>query len=697
MKTHDAVIFELGTEELPPKSLPRLRDAFEQSLVALLGKAGVSYEALETFAAPRRLAILLRGVSSHQPDQILEKRGPALSAAWQADGTPTQATLGFARGLNVDPQALDTLKTDKGEWLYYRQQVKGTATVVLLPELIRQALAALPIARRMRWGSGSAEFVRPVKWVLFMADEQVIDCEIMGIRSGRETRGHRFHHPDAIPLAHAGDYADILATQGRVISSFEQRQTQIMTQVRQLASELGGSVADNDDLLAEITALVEWPVALAGSFDARYLALPAEALITTMQENQKYFPVLAPEGGLLPCFITVSNLESTHPASIQRGNERVIRPRLADAEFFWNQDRKQPLDHKVQQLAHVTFQKDLGSVLDKTTRVVQLSSWIAHQMQVNVADAARAAYLAKADLLTEMVGEFTNLQGVMGRYYALADGEAENVAWAIEEQYYPRQSGGALPASDTGRVLALAEKLDTLCGIFSAGLIPTGDKDPYALRRAALGIIRILMDAGSALSPVQLVHTALDGFSHNFERDTTEKAVLDFLYDRLRGYCLEAGFQHDEFEAVMAVSPASLTDFLQRLEAVRSFRHGHEAESLAAANKRIQNLLKKSSESGYAASSDYAEDLFEVDAERALATAASAAAVAIAPMMESRDYQQALRRLGELRPVVDAFFADVMVMAEDQAVRNNRLALLSSLAGLFMNIADIASLQKAER
>lgn len=696
MKRHDTVIFELGTEELPPKGLLKLRDALGLHLETLLAKAGLPYQQLETFAAPRRLAVMIKGLAIHQPDQVVEKRGPALTAAWQADGSPTQATLGFARGLHVDPHDLEVLKTEKGEWLFYRQTLKGAESSRLLPELIQQALNLLPIAKRMRWGTGSAEFVRPVKWVLLMADEQLIEAEIFGLKTGRETWGHRFHHPGAISLSHAAEYSERLAAEGYVISRFEMRKQRIIEQVESLAHELGGRVPLDEALLEEVTALVEWPVALAGSFDARYLALPAEALITTMQENQKYFPLMGEEGGLLPHFITVSNLESHQPSSIRSGNERVIRPRLADAEFFWQQDRKQSLDSKVRQLAHVTFQKDLGSVLDKTHRVVEISRFIARKMGVNEDEAIRAAYLAKADLLTEMVGEFPNLQGVMGRYYALAEGESAEVAFAIEEQYYPRQSGSALPTRGIGRVLALAEKLDTLCGIFSAGLIPTGDKDPYALRRAALGIIRILLDAKSTLSLSWLVDTALSRFTHAFDREHIKASVSIFLHERLRGHCLENGFQHDEFEAVMAVFPDNLHDFMLRMEAVRSFRQIDASESLAAANKRIQNLLRKAAETGFEPNGDYSEALLIDPAEKIMAAEAKEAAFATEPLMQQGHYGAALQRLANLRPSVDQFFADIMVMTDDAALRNNRLNLLAMLAGLFMNIADIARLQRIE-
>jgi glycyl-tRNA synthetase beta chain len=685
------LLFELGTEELPPKSLLTLSRALQTEVEDGLARAGLCHDKITAYATPRRLALLITELATRQPDQTVEKRGPAANAAYMPDGQPTKALEGFARSCGTAVDQLVTLKTDKGEWLGYKQEVKGQPARALLPDILRQALAALPIAKRMRWGAGEAEFVRPVHWTVLLFGTEVIDADILGVRAGRTTRGHRFHHPEAIELRHPGEYAGKLHA-ARVIACFDERRQQI----RRLACEAAGSVIGiahiEDELLDEVTALVEWPVLVLGDFEARYLALPPEVLITTMQANQKYFPVKDQTGKLLPHFITFANLESTHPDSVRKGNERVVRPRLSDAEFFWNQDRKKTLESRVPALGNIVFQNKLGSLLDKTQRVQHLAGHIAGLLNADGALAQRAALLAKADLLTEMVGEFPELQGLMGRYYARAEGEPEEVAQAIEEQYFPKQSGGALPASMAGSILALAEKIDTLAGIFSAGLIPTGDKDPYALRRAALGVIRIAVETPLDFDLPDMLHEALRRFGHAFDREATLRAVREFILERLRGYCLERGALPDTFEAVLAVQPASLLDFDRRMQAVAGFRNLPEAESLAAANKRIRNILRKA-ETEVAGNVD--ETLFRQDEERVLFAAARAARHDTLPLMAARDYTAALKRLAQLRPAVDAFFDKVMVMAEDPGLRQNRLGLLALLEGLFLDIADISRLQTA--
>ena len=684
------LLFELGTEELPPKSLLNLSRALQSGVEAGLQKAGLAYGELISYATPRRLGLLIKGLNTAQPDQTVERRGPAINAAYNADGSLSKAAEGFVRSCGTTPDKLTILKTDKGEWLCYKQEVKGAATADLFPDIIRSSLAGLPIAKRMRWGAGSAEFVRPAHWVLLLFGDTVIETTILDLPSGCNTRGHRFHSPRTITIDSPTEYAEKLRNEGKVIASYTERMDMIQALAEKAADSVGGVAHIEPALLEEIAALVEWPVPVLGGFEARYLELPAEVLITTMQENQKYFPVQKADGSLLPWFITFSNIDSSRIESVREGNERVVRPRLSDAEFFWNQDRKKTLEDRVPNLADITFQKTLGSLLDKTHRVQRLSVYIADALENESAWVERAALLAKADLLTEMVGEFTNLQGTMGKYYALAEGEPKDIAIAIEEQYLPKQSGGALPTTKTGQMLALAEKLDTLTGIFSAGLIPTGDKDPYALRRAALGAIRILIECGLDLELPMLLEFALEPYTHHFDREATFKAVHEFILDRLKGYCLERGFSFDEFDAVLSVQPPRLLDFQSRLQAVQAFRNLPEAESLAAANKRIRNILRKSEAPVIANVEEHG--LVERQ-EKALLQAARDAREDVLPLLQDRDYTAALRRLAGLRDSVDAFFDGVMVMAEDPELRRNRLGLLAIVEGLFLDIADISKLQ----
>jgi len=684
------VLFELGTEELPPKSLLTLSRALQSHVEAGLTKLGLTFAGIQAYATPRRLALVISELQVSQPDQVIERRGPAANAAFQSDGSPSKALEGFLRSCNATADQLITLETDKGAWVAVRQTVKGVNAANLLPDIFRQALAALPIAKRMRWGDGTAEFVRPVHWVVLLLGHEVIDAEILGIASGRITRGHRFHSAGAISLNSPDEYASKLLNEGHVMADFGLRRQKVRALAEEAAARVHGHAVIDDELLDEVTALVEWPVPVLGEIEARYLALPAEVLITTIQNNQKYFPVKDAGGQLLPNFITFSNLDSTRLDTVREGNERVVRPRLSDAEFFWNLDRKRTLESRVEELGQVTFQKVLGSLLDKNQRVRALAKVIAGKLGQDGAAADRAAMLAKADLLTAMVGEFPELQGTMGRYYALAEGEPAEIASAIEEQYLPKVSGGSLPATDTGLILALAEKLDTLTGIFSAGLIPTGDKDPYALRRAALGAIRLFIEADLDLDVPELLDTALGQFTHDFDAVKTRELVHTFMLDRLRGYELDRGYRPDEFEAVLAVWPVSLVDFERRLKAVQEFRRLPEAESLAAANKRIRNILRKSEEEVVANVDDSA--LVE-PAEKALLEAARHAREAVLPHLQERDYTAALRRLAQLRVPVDGFFDGVMVMAEDANLRRNRLGLLGIIEGLFLDIADISKLQ----
>jgi glycyl-tRNA synthetase beta chain len=688
MATSKHLLFELGSEELPPKTLLKLSNALLAGIVQGLQSAELSFSSSKAYATPRRLAVFIENLAIKQPDKTVEKRGPAIQAAFAADGTPSKAALGFADSCGASFDQLQRLKTDKGEWLAFTQSVEGRSTEQLIPDIIRQSIANLPIAKRMRWGSFNTEFVRPVHWAVLLYGNAVIDAEILGLKTGATTWGHRFHAPQKITINHPEDYQALLYKEGKVIVDFEQRKALIRDAAQTAAFAVNGIAHIEDDLLEEIAALNEWPVPITGCFDERFLQLPAEVLITTMQTNQKYFPVKNANGGLLAHFITFSNIESSHPESIQHGNERVVTPRLADAEFFWNQDRKKRLEDRVASLGSIVFQEKLGTVADKTHRVIKLTAFIAHRLNANVELAKRAALLAKTDLMTEMVGEFGNLQGLIGRYYALVEGEAPEVAWALEEQYFPKQSGSETANSSIGQILAIAEKVDTLTGIFSAGLIPTGDKDPYALRRAALGILRTLIENNLTLDICELIEFSLDIYTHSFDETATSLAVIDFIFDRLKGYCLDKGYSADEFDAVITVKSSDPLDFMRRLEAVKAFRQLPEAESLAAANKRIRNILRKSESPAAATVGALVEP-----AELRLLESANLAAIAIAPLLAQHDYAGTLTYLAALRQEVDAFFDDVMVMCDDLELRAHRLALLNLLSEQFLTCADISKLQ----
>ncbi len=689
-QTHDLLI-EIGTEELPPKALKGLRDAFAEAVAGGLGEAGIGASKVQAFAAPRRLALLCRDVAARQPDQSMERRGPALTAAFDGNGNPTRAAEGFAVSCGVKVEDLQRMETDKGAWLVHRHVEPGKPAEALIPAIVERALAALPIPKRMRWGDSDAEFVRPVHWVVLLLGDRVVEAEILGVQAGRETRGHRFHHPDKLFIAEPAAYAPLLQTEGRVMADFEARREAILGQVEDAAQKLGGRALIEPDLLDEVTALVEWPSAIAGHFETRFLDVPQEALISTMQDNQKYFPVVDQVGRLMPHFITVSNIESREPERVREGNERVIRPRFSDAEFFWNQDRKKPLDSHLEALRHVVFQRRLGTLFEKTERVAALTKHLAGLLNVDHGEALRAAMLSKCDLQTHMVFEFTELQGTMGRYYAEHGGEPADVAQALEEQYWPRHAGDNLPETGVGKALALADRLDTLVGIFAIGQKPTGAKDPYGLRRAALGVLRILIERELDLDLLALIRAAAEGYQGtDVDAAGAVDPVFDYMMERLRAYYTDRGIGVDVFEAVLACRPVRPLDFDRRVRGVEHFRSLPEAQSLAAAHKRIHNILRKV-EGALPERIDPAR--FSEEAERALFEGLEALRRTALPLFGDGRYTEGLAALAALREPVDRFFDTVMVMAEDAAVRDNRLALLNSLSGLFLEVADMSRLQ----
>jgi glycyl-tRNA synthetase beta chain len=689
MMEHDLLI-EIGTEELPPLALRRLAESFRDSLDGLLQENHLGHGTAHAYAAPRRLAVHIEKVPLTQPDREVVRRGPALMAAFDENGDPTRPALGFAKSCGVTVAELDQLETDKGTFLAWRSVEKGRPAVEVIPELVEAALKALPVPKRMRWGDSEVEFVRPVHWVLLLLGAEPVEADILGITAGRHTRGHRFHHNEEIAIVEPATYVQTLEDTGRVLVDMDRRRETIRAQVEAAGQALGGRARIEAELLDEVTALVEWPVAISGSFDPRFLEVPAEALVSSMQYHQKFFPVEDNDGRLLPHFITVANIDSKDPQQVQAGNERVIRPRLEDAAFFWNQDRKQALAKRAEQLNTVTFQQKLGSLGDKQLRNGRIATAIAGQLGFNNEYVQRAAALCKCDLLTSMVYEFPELQGIMGRYYAAHDGEAVEVAAALDEQYRPRFAGDALPETPTGQALAIADRMDTLVGIFAIGQPPTGDKDPFGLRRAALGILRILIEKRLDLDLRSLIDTAAGGYADTLVTDLNADELFGFMMERLRGYYLEQDYEADEFAAVLARQPRRPLDFDQRLAAVRAFRRLPESASLAAANKRIRNILRKA-ETAIPGRHDQA--LLQEPAEQALAAAIEKLELVVSPLFESRDYTEALHELAALQAPVDKFFDDVMVMSDDTALRDNRLALLNVLSDLFLQVADISRLQ----
>ena len=692
MATQDFLV-ELGTEELPPKALKPLSDAFTQGIVNGLADAGIDHGAVESFAAPRRLAVRIRDLADAQPDKPVEKRGPAVKAAFDDAGNPTRALNGFATSLGVTPDQLDTLETDKGAWVVYRTVEQGKPTIELLPALIEKSLAALPIPKRMRWGAYRTEFVRPVHWLVLLYGNKVIDAPILNLTPGNQTHGHRFHCPKSLLIPTPNDYEVVLKEEGRVLANFEERRDVIRAGVTAIAeSEGNGRAVINDDLLDEVTALNEWPVPLLGRFEERFLEVPAEALISSMEEHQKYFHVVDENDRMLPLFITVANLESKDPAQVVSGNEKVIRPRLSDAAFFYETDRKSRLEDRIEQLKPIVFQEKLGSIYDKSVRVAALARKIADAIGSDPALAERAAMLAKTDLVTEMVLEFTDLQGIMGQYYAEHDGEPADVAKSLNEQYMPRYAGDDLPTTLTGCAVALADRIDSLVGLFGINQPPSGTRDPFGLRRASLGVLRIIIERALPLDLQTCCEWATENFTVLSEQNVAT-TVVDYMLERFRAHYDEQGIGAEVYLAVHARRPTRPLDFDRRIKAVEAFRQLPEAQALAAANKRVSNILTKQGGDSIGESVD--TGLLQDGAEQALADAVAKQADAVLPLFEQGDYGSALSSLAGLRQPVDTFFEEVMVMAEDDAVRNNRLALLNRLRNLFLRVADISLLPTA--
>ena len=685
------LLFELGTEELPPKALKRLSQALTDGFVSGLDQAGIAHGEVTSYASPRRLALLVMDCALCQPDREVERRGPALQAAFDQDGNPTKAAEGFARSCGTTVDQLQRLESDAGAWLIYRKLESGHPTATLLPDIAEQALNKLPIPKRMRWGASEAQFVRPVHWLAFVHGEQVVDCTLLDARSDRLTYGHRFHYPSAITLYNPEDYASVLQDMGKVIANFETRRQRIKQLIEESAAGLGGIPDLDDDLLDEVTALNEWPVPITASFEERFLEVPQEALIATMKGNQKYFPLFTKDGALMNHFITIANIDSPQPELIRQGNQRVIRPRLSDAMFFWQQDGKKRLDERLDSLKQVVFQNKLGSMFDKSERVAQLAELIAIEIDGDPDLAHRAGLLSRCDLMTDMVFEFPEMQGVMGRYQAKRDGESDELAEALDEFYMPRFSGDRLPQTKTGIAVSLAEKLDTLVGIFGIGQRPTGDKDPFALRRAALGALRIIREHSLSLYLRGLLEAVEETLKDRLSESNVAPDVYAFMLDRLKGLYMDEGFTPDLFQAVAEVSPDTIADFDLRMRAMDEFRRLPEAESLAAANKRIRNILRKSEESLPTRADP---TLLQDPAELALAAKLDELSPIAHPLFDTGDYADGLKVLAALKRPIDAFFDEVMVMTDVPSLRINRLALLSQLENLFLTVADISLLQQ---
>ncbi|GAB1255511.1 glycine--tRNA ligase subunit beta [Aurantivibrio plasticivorans] len=685
------LLIELGTEELPPKALKNLATAFHDGIVAGLQQRDLTFDNSAWFATPRRLAVRVTALIEAAPDKELEIHGPPVKAAKDKDGNWTKAAEGFAKKNNVAPEELLELDTPKGPRLGIKSTAKGVTAQDSVSEIIKESLDKLPIPKRMRWGSSRAEFIRPVHWLVVLYGNSVIPVEVLGITATQETRGHRFHCNTSFAINNVNGYEAQLKSEGHIIADYARRQAMIKEQVEAEAKKLGGVAVIDQDLLDEVTALVEWPVALAGSFEDRFLAVPAEALISSMKEHQKYFHVVNDKGELLPNFITVSNIVSADPQQVINGNERVIRPRLSDAAFFFETDKQSSLESRVEKLKTIVFQQQLGTLFEKAERVKAIAGYIAEAIGADSKDAERAALLAKADLVSDMVLEFDTMQGIAGYYYALNDGESETVAEAIKDQYLPRFAGDALPSSAVACAVALADRIDTLTGIFGIGQPPTGSKDPFALRRASLGVLRTIVEKDLDLDLRPLLEKAASLHNSLTNKDVVSD-VLSYMIERFRAWYEEENIPVQVFQAVSAKEVTKPLDFNQRVKAVYAFNQLSEAEALAAANKRVSNIIAK-----YDGDIPTAVDnsLLSEATEKTLAELVASQQTAVAPLFAQGDYTQGLSQLASLREAVDAFFDNVMVMADDEAVKQNRLALLNQLRGLFLEVADISLLASA--
>ena len=684
-------LVEVGCAELPPKALKGLSDAFISGLVSGLDTAGLTYKKVTAFTSPRRLAARVEGLVESQADSFVERTGPSVSASFDTDGRPTPAALGFARSCGVELSAIEHALKDGTEKLVFRTVRKGEETRNLLPGIVMASLQKLPIPRKMRWGSTRDEFVRPVYWLVMLFGESVLDTELFGIRSGRVTRGHRFLCETEITINHPAEYESLLLNGGFVIADYDQRKSRVRELILEQGEKIGALVHIDGDLLEEVTSMVEWPVALTGRFDNHFLSVPPEALVSSMKNHHKTFYVTDNKGEILPYFIAVANIDSKDPGQVIAGNERVIRPRLADASFFFDSDRKNSLASRLPLLGNIIFQQQLGTVEQKSRRVSELSAFIAESCAEDIEICKRAALLAKCDLLTSMVAEFPELQGVMGSYYARHDGEPAAVSLAITEQYLPKFAGDSVPSSPAGAILAVAEKVDTICGLFSIGQPPTGSKDPFALRRAALGVLRILVEKSIDLDLQLVIHKSLALYELQGVSipQNTQADVLGFMLERFRAWYLSEGITAEVFQSVMELRPTRPLDFANRVTAVNHFSQLTESASLSAANKRVSNILGK--HPGVIPLAFDGGILVE-PSEKMLAEKIIELISTVGPLFDNGDYAMGLEKLSVLRPFIDAFFENVMVMVDDTNLRDNRLALLNQLRLLFLRVADISCL-----
>ena len=683
-------LVELGTEELPPKALLKLSKSFQAGVVEGLKKESLAHGEVKSFATPRRLAVLVSALDANQADRLTEKFGPAVKAAFDADGNPTRAAEGFAKSCGVTVADLGRAPKDGVEKLCYSSTLSGKSANELLPAIVDAALAKLPIPKRMRWGASRDEFVRPVHWLVMLFGKEVVPTTIMGVKSGADSFGHRFHHPDRIHINKPNEYEALLLEPGNVVADFATRRELIRTAIVAEGEKLNANTVVDESLLDEVTGLVEYPVALTGKFDELFLKVPSEALILAMKSHQKCFYLLNKQDELLPYFVTVSNIRSNDPSQVTKGNERVIRPRLADAKFFYETDKQTSLESRLEQLKKVVFQKKLGTVYDRSLRVANLAKFIAIDTNENETQSERAAMLSKCDLVTNMVGEFADLQGLMGSYYAANDGEPALVATAIGEQYMPKYAGGDLPSTTIGSILAIADKLDSIVGLFAIGQPPTGSKDPFALRRSAIGVLRIMVENKLDLDLLACIKASLKGFESLEVQVDTAETVFEFMLERFRSWYSDEGIPSNVFQSVMEIKPRKPYDFAKRIQAVSSFVLLDESAALAAANKRVSNLLDKVDHASL--SIEVSEALLVDDAEKILFQQLRDRELSTTPLFEAGDYTTGLAELAQLKESVDGFFDDVLVMCDDKSVQNNRIALLQRLRDIFLKVADISFL-----